>query len=392
MNEHLDSAMKALAGAAAARRLYFAGHPAVRAGVERAAGDLEKFFAQQGEAQVEVHAIDDRVVGPTGPLADAAALRAGLFDALLTLGRPSLRVSRGVSADELGAFVEGLAGETPEVRASGRIVAGAAGVAVGAADVDESGPVMIGTGAASVGGLVDKVKSVWSAAAAENFHVGADGEEMESVVRTLVAAAFGARGTVLEIAHLKAHDEYTFVHTVNVALLSAALAEAVGLGSTQVHEVTQAALLHDLGKRVIPLSILNKQGQLTPEERTAMQRHPIEGARLLMGRARVPTIAPIVAFEHHMHLDGSGYPVSDKRWRPHLASQIVQQADVFDALRTNRPYRAAMSTEKASAILQEGSGTKYDSALVSVFLQRVVTRTKVIESPTGGAAETRAAA
>ena len=88
----------------------------------------------------------------------------------------------------------------------------------------------------------------------------------------------------------------------------------------------------------------------------------------------MPDVAAIVAYEHHMHLDGTGYPDRLRGNRPHLASQIVQQADVYDALRTHRPYRAAMTEKEACDLLCTGTGSKYDTPLVETFIERVASR------------------
>jgi putative nucleotidyltransferase with HDIG domain len=193
----------------------------------------------------------------------------------------------------------------------------------------------------------------------------------ELVESIRLAVAVGA-DVCQQLADVKGHDEYTFVHTVNVAILSAALGEAVGMNADAVFDLTMAALLHDVGKQHTPLTILNKPGKLDTGERQKMERHTVDGAAILLSKPGIPDVAPIVAFEHHANLDGTGYPSLIRNKRPHLASQIVHVADVFDALRTNRPYRAAMDPEKVRAILMEGAGKAYDAALVNLFLDRVV--------------------
>jgi HD-GYP domain-containing protein (c-di-GMP phosphodiesterase class II) len=134
-----------------------------------------------------------------------------------------------------------------------------------------------------------------------------------------------------------------------------------------------AALLHDVGKQRTPLAILNKPGKLDDPERKQMELHPVTGAAMLLERPGVPDVAPVVAFEHHANLDGTGYPRLIRQPRPHLASQIVHVADVFDALRTNRPYRAALDDAKVRQILLEGAGKQFDPTLVELFLDRVIT-------------------
>ena len=143
------------------------------------------------------------------------------------------------------------------------------------------------------------------------------------------------------------------------------------MSEEQVFQLTVAALLHDVGKQHTPLDILNKAGKLEDTERRKMERHTLDGAAILLKRRGVPEVAPIVAFEHHANLDGTGYP-NLGRTRPHLASQIVHIADVFDALRTNRPYRAAMDPNQVRSILLEGSGKFFDQNLLNLFLERVV--------------------
>jgi HD-GYP domain-containing protein (c-di-GMP phosphodiesterase class II) len=118
-----------------------------------------------------------------------------------------------------------------------------------------------------------------------------------------------------------------------------------------------------------------------------MERHTIDGAALLLAKRGIPDFAPIVAFEHHANIDGTGYPRLGRAGRPHLASQIVHVADVFDALRTNRPYRAAMGADRARQILVDGRGKSFDAALVDLFLEGVVK----LPAPSLAPPETRAA-
>jgi putative nucleotidyltransferase with HDIG domain len=204
------------------------------------------------------------------------------------------------------------------------------------------------------------------------------GELVESI---RLAVAVGA-DVCKQLAEVKSHDEYTFVHTVNVAILSAALGEAVGMKPNHVFDLTLAALLHDVGKQHTPLTILNKPGKLDDAERKKMEQHTVVGAAMLFERRGVPDVAPIVAYEHHANVDGTGYPRLRRNPKPHLASQIVHVADVFDALRTNRPYRAAMDDAAVRGILLQGAGKSFDTALLDLFLERIISPKKTPASPT----------
>src|SRR6185503_6543701 len=168
--------------------------------------------------------------------------------------------------------------------------------------------------------------------------------------------------------------EYTFVHIINVGILSMSLGEALGFDARMTHDLGVAALLHDVGKMAVPLEVLNKAGRFTEEEYRAMQVHPVEGARILMRTRDVPELAVLVAYEHHVRYDGAGYPKVPAGWKLNLASRICQIADVYDALRTDRPYRAGMPPEKILKIMKGDAGTYFDPDLLNVFLEKVVPR------------------
>ncbi len=198
--------------------------------------------------------------------------------------------------------------------------------------------------------------------------------QLGDIVSCLCRVVANSASALIPLAPLKRHDEYTFVHTINVAILSISLGEAVGLGDDAVYELSIAALLHDVGKQAVPKEILNKHGLFTPEERQLMEIHPIEGARMLMNTPGVPEVAAIVAYEHHVRADGGGYPRVPSHWRLNLASRIVQLADVFDALRTNRPYRPGLPLPKIVELMKTEVGSFFDADLVKVFFEQVVSR------------------
>lgn len=139
-------------------------------------------------------------------------------------------------------------------------------------------------------------------------------------------------------------------------LRSAAMAQALGLARERVNSVALAALCHDLGKEKMPPEILNKPFRLTPEKSAVMARHPVEGARLLLRLGRVDPLLPVVAHQHHRGVDGQGYPADPTAGRVHPVSLLVSVADVYDALRTARPYRAARSAEEAFNVLLADAG------------------------------------
>ena len=156
-------------------------------------------------------------------------------------------------------------------------------------------------------------------------------------------------------------------HSMNVAVLSMALGEFLGLGPRDVRGLGMAGLLHDIGKVKIPLEVLTKPGKLTDEERALMNEHPVAGARMLLEAEEDLDLAVIVAYEHHIMINGGGYPTLHYARDCHHASKLVHVCDVYDALRTRRPYREAWSFAKTLGYLEERSGLEFDPELCAAF-------------------------
>jgi putative nucleotidyltransferase with HDIG domain len=208
--------------------------------------------------------------------------------------------------------------------------------------------------------------------------------EAEAVVRSLAVAMHGDRQMLLPLLQLKEFDQYTTTHSMNVAVLTMALAEYLGMGGADVRAFGVAGLLHDLGKVRVPVEILTKPGKLTPEEREIMQTHPAEGARLILASQEELDLAAVVAYEHHILLNGGGYPVIHYPRDCHRASKLVHVCDVYDALRTKRPYRDAWAVERVLAYLAELAGQEFDPDLAAAFtamMQKWDSRVAVLTDP-----------
>jgi putative nucleotidyltransferase with HDIG domain len=191
--------------------------------------------------------------------------------------------------------------------------------------------------------------------------------EAEAVVRSLTVAMHGDRQMMLPLLQLRQFDEYTTTHSLNVSVLSMGLAEWLGLGGRDVRAVGVAGLLHDLGKVTIPKEILNKPGNFTHEEREIMNSHSAEGARMILTSDQQLDLAAAVAYEHHIMIDGGGYPSLRYPRDCHFASKLVHVCDVYDALRTKRPYRASWPAKKVLAYIESKSGTEFEGAMAQAF-------------------------
>jgi len=195
--------------------------------------------------------------------------------------------------------------------------------------------------------------------------------EAEVIVQSLSVAMHAEQATVLPLLQLKDFDQYTTTHSMNVSVLAMALAEALELGSAQVRAVGVAGLLHDLGKVRVPREVLLKPGKLTEAERAEIQRHPVEGARILLAGDQPLDLAAVVAYEHHLMLDGGGYPCRQSQRDAHYGSRLVHVCDVYDALRTRRPYRDAWESETALQYIEQRAGLEFDPALAATFTAMV---------------------
>jgi putative nucleotidyltransferase with HDIG domain len=191
--------------------------------------------------------------------------------------------------------------------------------------------------------------------------------EADAVVRSLSIAMHADQAMILPLLQLKEFDQYTTTHSMNVAVLAMALGEFLELGGATVRALGVAGLLHDLGKVCIPKDILIKPGKLTDAERIVIREHPVVGARMLLASPDPMDLAAVVAYEHHIMLDGGGYPSLNDARGAQYASRLVHICDVYDALRTNRPYRQAWESEQTIAYIEGRAGVEFDPAIARSF-------------------------
>jgi HD-GYP domain-containing protein (c-di-GMP phosphodiesterase class II) len=162
--------------------------------------------------------------------------------------------------------------------------------------------------------------------------------------------------------------EFMPIHAVNVTATSMVLAESLEFEPFAVRRVGTAALLYDIGMLRVPVEIIQKQGQLTQEEREQIKQHPVHGARILLAQDASLDLAAVVAYEHHLRMDGSGYPQIRYPRSAHYVSRLVQLCDVFCGLRTSRPYRAAWPPEIILSFLMERAGFEFHPTLTTALM------------------------
>ena len=194
--------------------------------------------------------------------------------------------------------------------------------------------------------------------------------EAEAVVRSLSVAMHGDSRMVLPLLKLKEFDQYTTTHSLNVAVLSMGLAESLGCRPKEIRAIGVAGLLHDIGKIRIPLEVLTKPGKLNDEERAIMNSHPIDGARIIMQSEEDLGMAATVAYEHHIMLNGGGYPALHYKRECAMASRLVHVCDVYDALSTKRPVpRRVAGGADDGCIWKSAPAREFDPDLVAAFIR-----------------------
>lgn len=193
--------------------------------------------------------------------------------------------------------------------------------------------------------------------------------EQTQVAAAELACAYDATLEGWALA-LEMRDAETLGHTVRSAGLAVEMASALGVPEAELRHVHRGALLHDIGKMVVPDSVLNKPGPLDDEEWVVMRRHP-EYARDFLSRIDYLRPALDIPYCHHERWDGTGYPQGLAREAIPLPARVFAVIDVYDALTSDRPYRKAWSRADALAHIRSGAGTHFDPAVVDVFLDLV---------------------
>jgi putative nucleotidyltransferase with HDIG domain len=171
-------------------------------------------------------------------------------------------------------------------------------------------------------------------------------------------------------AAIDARDSYTLGHSTRVSEMAIALGRELGLGGQELDDIEIACLFHDVGKIKIPDAILHKAGNLDPDEREEMQKHPEYGAEILRKAPSLRRFIPAVR-HHHEWYDGSGYPDGLSREGIPRDAAIISLADAYDAMTSDRPYRKAMTKKKALATIEEHGGKQFSPELASLFLGTV---------------------
>ena len=175
-------------------------------------------------------------------------------------------------------------------------------------------------------------------------------------------------GALISLARLKTADDYTYMHSVAVCALMIALSKQLDLSEQETRSAGVAGLLHDLGKAMMPMEVLNKPGKLTEEEFAIMKKHPEEGHKLLNGSG-ADAMAFDVVLHHHEKTDGSGYPKGFKDAGISLYAKMGAVCDVYDAITSNRPYKAGWDPAESLRKMAEWANGHFDQRVFQAFVK-----------------------
>jgi len=361
-----EELLRRFASGVRAAQLYAADHPLLGKNVDGLLAALRGLHPNNPSVAIGI--VGNQLVVADTPMAKASAGMAELIKRLRDHDIERIAFDRGVTPDEVTAFVhaiaslgnKGAAEQPPQFPH----------IHVGRITADERKNDGIGSDMAAIRQLysnaVSAAQSVWESATVEGMP---DVPAALQTVEGLAEAVTQNRTALVALTAMRNYDNYTFTHMVNVSILTMGQARALGIEGRLLREFGLSALMHDIGKVRTPKEILNKPDKLTDDEFVIMRRHTVDGAEILRRTPEMPILAPVVAFEHHLRLDGTGYPFGVRRQSLNVGTMLCSISDIYDAMRSQRAYQQAFPTERILAVLKRNDGTQFDQHLVRRFVQ-----------------------
>jgi len=364
----VDELVRRFAAALRSVTLYAPGHPLVQRSINALAEMLTTMHATSPSVTIGI--VGDDLVVQDSPIPRAAENLDKLIRQFRQVGIERVVIDQGVEPSELATLVQtlGAVSATPE---STTVLNKLKKIRVGRLQLEEGveAPVAdIATYRKLYDDAVSVAETLWDSAKLDGMP---DPDAGSQIVNSLADEVSQNRTALLALTTLKNYDSYTFTHMVNVSILTMGQARGLGIEGSLLREFGLSALLHDIGKVKTPSEILNKPEKLTDQEFAVLRRHTVDGAEILRRTPEIPALAPIVAFEHHLRADGTGYPFGVKRDILNLGTMLCGIADVYDAMRSQRVYQEAFPTDRILAVLQRNDGKQFDQNLVRRFSQLV---------------------
>lgn len=196
-------------------------------------------------------------------------------------------------------------------------------------------------------------------------------DECIFVANSIVEEIKENESIVIETMRISSYDNYTYTHSLNVDIYSVILGIALGYTDEELKKLSQAALLHDIGKTCLPVELLNKPGKLTPEEYAEVQMHCRFGYNLLKNNSDISSVTRNAILSHHENENGTGYPRNLAAEKIHKFAKVIHIADVYDALTTKRVYKDAMNPAEALEYIMSQADIQFNKDMVATFMQYI---------------------
>ena len=365
-----DDFLRRFASALRSAQLYSAGHPIIGRNIDALMAGVGQGHASQ--PTITIGLVGTEIVVGDVPIGKVELL-GELVKRMQLAGVERVAIDQGVTREEIAGLVQTLASIEPRRIGEDRPpeLPVFPHIRLGRIQVEQRVEESLAD-AATIRRMYDDAVSVanvvWESAKTEKQP---DATAAKSMVDGLAQAVAQNRTALMALTALKSYDNYTFTHMVNVSILTMGQARGLGVDGPLLREFGMAALMHDLGKVHTPLEVLNKPDKLTDAEFAIMKRHTVDGAEMLRRTPDIPTLAPVVAFEHHLRLDGSGYPHGVKRPTLNICTMLCSIADVYDAMRSQRRYQQSFPTDRILEVLKRSDGQQFDQHLVRRFVQLI---------------------
>jgi putative nucleotidyltransferase with HDIG domain len=363
---HYDDLLRRFASGVRAAQLYAGDHPLIGRNIEGLLAVLKALHAQA--ASIVIGIVGTQLVVADTPMPKASAGMTELIKKLKDHAIERIAFERGVTGDEIAAFLQAVAG----LGTKGRSDAPPAcpHIQVGRITAEEGRADGVAGDMAAIRQLytsaVSAAEVAWETAA---FEGKPDAPAALRAVDGLADAVTQNRTALVALTAMRNYDNYTFTHMVNVSILTMGQARTLGIDGRLLREFGLSALMHDIGKVRTPREVLNKPEKLTDDEFAIMRRHTVDGAEILRRTPEMPILAPVVAFEHHLRLDGTGYPQGVRRTALNIGTMLCSIADVYDAMRSQRAYQQAYPSDRILAVLKKNDEKQFDQHLVRRFVQ-----------------------
>ena len=367
--ELAEEFIRKLAAAIRSAQLYSSKHPIIGRNAAALSAAIDALHASQPTITLGI--VDTEMVVGDVPIGKADSI-GDIMRRLQSAGFERIAIERGVQADEIAGLVEALgSADLKKTEAGPAEFPSFPHIRVGRIQVEqrvEGSLADMATIQRLYSDAVSVASTVWESAATEKKP---DADAARTMIDGLAQSVAQNRTALVALTALKQYDNYTFTHMVNVSILTMGQARGLGIDGPLLREFGLAALMHDIGKVRTPTEILNKPDKLTDEEFTIMKRHTVDGAEMLRQTPEIPALSPVVAFEHHLRLDGTGYPSGVRRPSLNVATMLCSIADVYDAMRSQRAYQQAFPTDRILAVMKRNDGKQFDQHLVRRFVQLI---------------------